>query len=174
MIFFKNFIQITVYLFLSFTLNIIEWVPSLMLENIVNVSIIFLYILSVFFVYKIIRNIYDQQTKKILWKIIVYTVLLLSYIGFWAIATIGVGYGKSTYVESYKFDEKLFYVYQNVDLSYEVSVKESNLPLRSLPIASFTDNLITLKKEKHYIYATGKGLYEKIYNLKKNMKENND
>lgn len=174
MIFLKNFIQITVYLFLSLTLNIIEWIPSLLLESIVNVSIILLYILSVFFVYRIIRNIYDQQIKKVFWKIVVYTALLLSYIGSSAIIMIGIGYAKSTYVQSYKFDEKFFYVYQNVDLSYEVSVKEPNLPLRSLPIASFTKDLIILEKEKHYIYATGEGLYEKIYNLKKNMKENND
>ena len=65
-------------------------------------------------------------------------------------------------------------MYRNVDLSYEVSVKESTLPLRSLPIASFTNDLIILKKEKEYIYASGEDIYEKIYNLNKNTKENND
>jgi hypothetical protein len=179
LVFLKNFMQITAFLFLSFTLNIIEWVPSLALENIVNTSIIILFIISVFFVYKTIRITYEQQTKKALWKIVIYTVFLLSYMGGFAILMIGVASGKSTYIESYTFDKKSFYVYENVASFYEVSVKDStlqirSLPIRSLPIASFKNKSIVLKKDKEYLYAIGEDIYKKVYNLDKNMKEKYD
>jgi hypothetical protein len=174
LVFLKNFMQITAFLFLSFTLNIIEWVPSLALENIVNTSIIILFIISVFFVYKTIRITYEQQTKKALWKIVIYTVFLLSYMGGFAILMIGVASGKSTYIESYTFDNKSFYVYENVASFYEVSVKDFTLPIRSLPIASFKNKSIVLKKDKEYLYAIGEGIYKKVYNLDKNMKEKYD
>ncbi|MDF1877339.1 hypothetical protein JHD47_05870 [Sulfurimonas sp. SAG-AH-194-L11] len=171
---FKNFMQISAYLFLSFTLNIIHWVPSLLVETVVNVSIIVLYILSVFFVYKMIRTIYENQVKKSLYKVSMYAAILLSYIGMFAIIMIGTGYNKSTYIETYKFKDKVFYVYQNSDLSYEVSLKDDILPIRSVPIASFKDDEIRLKKEKDYIYAVLKKIHKKIYNMKINKKEKNE
>ncbi|WP_122892992.1 hypothetical protein [Arcobacter peruensis] len=118
-------------------------------------------------------DIYDNQTKKALWKTTGYTLFFLSYIGSASIIMIGIGYSKSTYIKSYMFEDKSFYVYQNIDLSYEVCVKESVLPLRSLPIATFT-NKFTLSKENHYIYATSKEIYKKIYNLKRNKKEKDE
>jgi len=169
----KSFIQVTFCLVLSFILNIIEWIPSFILVSIVNISIILLYLLAIFFAYKIICNIYDNQTKKAIWKTTGYTLFFLSYIGSASIIMIGIGYSKSTYIESYIFEDKSFYVYQNIDLSYEVSVKESVLPIRSLPIATFT-NKFTLSKENHYIYTTSKEIYKKIYNLKRNKKEKDE
>lgn len=180
--FLKIFIKITAFLFLSFTLNIIAWVPSLILENIVNFTIIILYIIPVFFIYKTIRTSYYQQKKKELWKSVLYTLSLLSYMGVFSILMIGISYSKSSYIESYNFDDKIFYVYQNINLSYEVSVKDPLLPIRSIPIASFDKTLITLKTDNQYLYAKGKGIEEKIYDLKKNIsikslkntKENNE
>ena len=174
LIYFKRFIQITAFLVFSFTLTIIQWIPSKTLENIVNTSIIILFIVAVFFVYKTIRFAYDKQVKKALWKIILYTVLLLSYIGAFAILMIGVASAKSTYIASYTFDDKLFYVYKSVDSFYEISLKDPVLPIRSLPIASFNDTLVILKKDKKYIYALGQKINERIYNLQTNMKEKND
>lgn len=174
MIFFKNFIQITVYLFLAFTLNIIQWSPSLVVENIVNFTIVTLYIVSVLFVYKTIRAIADLQEKRVLWKLVIYAAFLLSYIGLWAIFMIGMGYDKSSYVAEYKFNDREFYVYQNYDLAYEVSVREGLLPIRSLPIATFNKDLIVLKKENDFVYALSDGEVTKIYNLKTNKKENNE
>ncbi len=173
MILFKNFILINVYLFLSFTLNLIQWIPSLILENIINIVIIILYTLPMFFVYIMIRTIYENQVKKSLYKVTMYAALLLSYIGMFAMVMIGMGYAKSTYIQDYKFEDKVFYVYQNTDLSYEVSIKDDRLPIRSLPIASFSKSPITLKQEKNFIYAISEGQHTKIYNLTK-MKENNE
>lgn len=169
MLFIKNFLQITFFLFLSFTLNIIEWTPSLMLENIINSIIIILYIIAVFFVYKTIRTFYYKHKKKAFWMSILYTTFLLTYIGLFAIFMIGVSYSKSNYIQDYEFNNKTFYVYKNVDASYEVSIKNENLPTRSLPITSFSNREVRLIMEKDYIFATGEDVYEKIYDLKDNI-----
>ncbi|MBL1244467.1 MAG: hypothetical protein COA39_008775 [Sulfurimonas sp.] len=118
-----------------------------------------------------IRTIYENQVEKSLYKVSMYAALLLSYIGVFAMVMIGMGYAKSTYIQDYKFEDKVFYVYQNTDLSYEVSIKDDRLPIRSLPIASFSKSPITLKQEKNFIYAISEGQHKKIYNLT-NMKEN--
>ena len=173
MVLFKNFILINVYLFLSFTLNLIQWIPLLILENIINIVIIILYIVPMFFVYTMIRTIYENQVKKSLYKVAMYAALLLSYIGMFAMIMIGMGYDKSTYIQDYKFEDKIFYVYQNNDLTYEVSIKDDKIPIRSLPIASFSKSPISLKQKENFIYAISEGQHTKIYNLK-NKKENNE
>ena len=119
--------------------------------------------------YDVIKIAYYKQTNKVIWKSILYTVLLLSYMGIVSILTIGTSYSKSAFVESYIFGEKIFYVYENIDLSYEVSVKVPNLPIRSLPIASFSSSPVILKTDQKYIYATGDGIDEKIYDLNKGV-----
>jgi uncharacterized membrane protein len=129
MIYFKNFIQVTFFLFLSFTLGIIDWIPSRALENIVNISIIVLYVVPVFFIYKTIRISYYSNEDKKLWKYIGYTVFILSYMGSVSILSIGVAYAKSDYVRSYTFETKTFYIYQNSDLLYELSI-EKNISLK--------------------------------------------
>ena len=172
---------------MGFTLNIIKWIPSLTLENVINTIIIILYIIAVFFVYKTIKTFYYKHKKKALWSTVFYTTFLLTYIGLFAILMIGIAYSKSNYVEDYKFDDKTFYVYKNVNASYEVSFKNDQLPTRSLAIASFSDTQIVLVMEKNYIqnnyiFASGKDIYEKIYDLKNNIviesleikKENNE
>jgi len=168
MIYLKLFMQINLLLFLSFTLSIIPWIPSLLVEKIVNIMMIILIVISVFLVYKTIRISYDKQKKKALWKTILYTVGLLIYIALFIILMIGVAYSKGVYVKEYMFDKKIFYVYQNSELSYEVSVKESILPIRSVPIASFQYTPIVLKTKGKYLYATGEQIDKKIYDLEKN------
>jgi len=160
--------QITLLLFLSFTLTIVSWIPSLIVESIVNVTIIILILLSVFLVYKTIRISYEEQKKKVLWKSILYTVGYLLYIGLFVIFIIGIAYSKSTYVKQYTFDEKVFYVYQDMRLSYEVSVKESILPIRSVPIADSFYMPIVLEKQENYLYATGEGIHIKVYDFTNN------
>lgn len=174
MILFKNFIQITVYLFFAFTLNIIQWSPSLVVENIVNIAIVILYIVSILFVYKTIRAIADLQEKRVLWRLVVYAAFLLSYIGLSAIFMIGMGYDKSSFVRKYKFNDKEFYVYKNSDLSYEVSIRDGAIPIRSLPIVTFNKDLIVLKKENDFVYALSNEEDTKIYNLKTNKKVNDE
>ena len=169
MIYFKKMMQITFVLLFAFTLNIIAWIPSVLVENIVNFTIIILIITSVFLAYQTIRIAYMQQKKKNIWKYVFYTALLMTYIGLVAILMIGVSYSKSNYVETYKFGDTFFYVYEDVDSSYEVSLRESILPIRSLPIRTFQYTPITLKKDEKYIYATGAGINEKIYDLKKDI-----
>lgn len=169
MIYLKKIMQITLLLLFAFSLNIIAWIPSVLVENIVNFTILILIIISVFLAYQTIHIAYMKQKKKYIWKNVLYTALLMSYIGVFAIMMIGASYSKSKYVESYTFGDTFFYVYENVDSSFEVSFKDSKLPIRSLPIASFPYTPIKLQKENQYIHATGVGIDEKIYDLEKNV-----
>jgi len=168
MIFIKLFLHISLLLFVSFTLSIIDWVPSFFVENIVNFCIISLYILAVFYLYKTIKIHYDEQEHKVLYKSIVLTTLFLIYMGLFALLSIGVGYSKSSYVQSYAFNKKIFYVYKSIDNAYEVSVKDTYLPIRSVSIASFRGPLVYLQKDENYVYATSQDLYAKIYDLNTN------
>lgn len=174
MIFFKKVMQISLLLFLSLTLNIIEWIPSLVVENIVNSSIIILYLIAMFLVYKTIKLKYEQEKNKVMWKSIFYTIFLLAYVGLFAIFMIGIGYNKSSYVETYKFDNKVFYVYKSTDSSYEVSLKDDYFPIRSLPIASFAYTPIVLESKGRKVHAIGEQIDEKIYDIKIDTKEKNE
>jgi hypothetical protein len=168
MIVFKKFMNITILLVISLTLHIIPWIPSILLENIVNFMIIFLYIFSAFFVYEIVHIFYHKSTKKSIWKSSFYTILLFCYIGCFAIVQIGISLMKSDYVDTYVFDEQVFYIYRSMELTYKVSVKDANLPIRSLPCASFLYTPITLEKRKNYVYAISEEMHEKIYDLENN------
>jgi len=167
MVFLEKFMQITFLLFLNFTLGIMQWIPSFMVENIVNVIIIVLYVVAVVLVYQTIRTFYYEHKQKGLYKSAFYTILLLSYMGLFAIFMIGVAYGKSSYVKEYSFDEKSFYIYQNTDLQYEVSIRDSFLPLRSLPLVTFSNRPELLKNKYNLVYAKGEGIDEKLYDLDK-------
>ena len=163
---FKKIIQITLLLILSLTLSILPWIPSLLVENIVNFVIIFLYIISGFMVYEIMHKLYHKKGLVSIWKSGIYTFLLFSYIGLFAMIQIGTFYDKSTYVKSYEFENKTFYVYKNSDLSYGVSMKEEVLPLRSLPLATYEYTPITLSQKEGFVYALGEGIDERVYDLK--------
>jgi hypothetical protein len=158
--------QITLLLILSLTLNIVQWIPSLMVENIVNFVIIFLYIISGFMVYEIMHMLYHKKGLVSIWKGGIYTFLLFTYIGFFAMIQIGTFYDKSTYVSSDDFEGKTFYVYKNSDLSYAVSIREPVLPLRSLPFATYQYTPISLEKRDKFVYAIGNKVNEKVYDLK--------
>ncbi len=178
---FIKLLQITLLLFLSLTLGIIPWIPSLLVENIVNFSIVGIFIAAGYLVYLIIKKLHHAQKKINIYKSTAYTLLLFAYLGFFAIAQIGVSLGKSQYIKTYAFEHLTFYTYE-MDGGTEVSIKEMGLPIRSLPIAFFADTAIVLRKEGKYIYAIGKDVHESVYDLKenisteqlKNMKENND
>lgn len=161
--------QITLVLLLAFVLNIIPWVPSLFIESLINITIIILIFIAVYLAYQTIRIVYMQQKKKHIWKNILYTALLMTYIGLFAMLMIGVSSSKKNYVETYGFGDRFFYVYKGVDSSYEVSLRDPMLPIRSLPIRTFQYTPITLKKDGKYIYATGTGINEKIYDLNKDI-----
>jgi hypothetical protein len=162
---FKKFMQMTLLLFASFTLHIIPWIPSLLVENIVNSIIVILYILSAFLVYQIISIIFHRTIEKKIYKNALYTFLLLLYIGFFAILQIGVSYAKNSYINTYIFGEKTFYVYYDNNIRYEVSLKDKHLPIRTLPILDNAYTLVTLEQRDRYVYAIGKGINEKIYDL---------
>lgn len=139
---------ITLLLFISISLDIIPWIPSLLVENIVNSVIIILYIACVFLVYKFVLNIYNQQIEKKVYKNTFYAIVLLIYIGAFSIMQIGISLTKSTFVESYMHENSIFYVYKDSNSSYEVSLKEKNLPIRSVPIFK-CESPITLEMKKN-------------------------
>ena len=141
-------LQITLLLFASLTLHIIPWIPSLLIENIVNFSIIGLFIFAGYLVYLVMKKIYSVEKKRNIYLNATYTILLFSYIGFFAILQIAVSFGKSHYLKTYEFEDVTFYTYLTTNGSTEVSIKEENLVLRSLPIASLPYVQIDLKKEE--------------------------
>ncbi|MDF1874804.1 hypothetical protein JHD48_03520 [Sulfurimonas sp. SAG-AH-194-I05] len=158
-------IQILFLLFISLTLDILPWIPSLLVENIVNILILSSYVMSAFLVYKLISFIFHKQTTKSIYKNAFYTFVLLTFVGFIAIMQIGISSAKSVYVAEYTFGGKVFYVYTDV-LSFEVSLKDENLPLRSPPIFIHEKYPIHLEEFKNSIYAVGKNINKKIYDLK--------
>ncbi|PHS34326.1 MAG: hypothetical protein COA92_00055 [Sulfurovum sp.] len=164
----KKFIQMNLLLFLSMTLYIIPWIPSLMVENIVNFTIMLSYIITAFLVYQMIYLIYHQQKEKKIYRNTLYTFFFLVYIGFFAIIQIGVSSIVGQYVSSYTFGKKIFYVYKNSEMSYEVSIKEKYLPIRSLPLFTTGSTEISLEKRDRYLYAVGENINEKIFDLKEN------
>lgn len=168
MFFSQSFMQINVLLFIALTLGIIEWKPSIIIENFVNISIITLYVISSVLVYKIINHYHERDKKNEVYKSGAYTMLLLCYMGIFAMITVGITYDKSNYVKEYTLNNQSFYIYKNIDLKYEVSVNESLLPIRSLPIASYINEPSDLIIKNNYVYVIiDKSIEEKIYDLKK-------
>lgn len=179
-IFIKIF-QITLVLLVSLTLHIIHWVPSLLIENVVNLSIIGLFIFAGYLVYLIMQRLYRGDKKKNIYKSIAYTFLLFTYLGIFAIAQIGISIGESRYMKTYAFDDVTFYTYKTIEDATEVSKKDDFLPMRSLPIATFDDVAILLQKEGNYLYAKGDDIHSRVYDFKNNKpfehlknKEKND
>ena len=173
--------QITLLLFVSFTLHLIPWTPSLLIENIVNFSILGLFIVAGYLVYLVMKRLYDAQKKRNVYISTIYALLLFSYLGIFAIGQIGVSLGESKYMKSYDYDSFTFYTYRTVDGGTEVSMQDAHLPIRSLPIATFPDKNVSLKKEETFLYAVADTLYVKIYDFKHNtimedfnIKEKND
>ncbi len=116
--------QITLLLFTSLTLAIIPWVPSLLIENIVNFTRVGLFIWAGYFVYLIIKKLEITQKKRYIYKNAAYTLLLFTYMGVFALAQIGVSSGKSKYVKTYAFEALTFYTYETVEGGTEVSLKD--------------------------------------------------
>ena len=160
--------QITLLLFISFTLHLIAWTPSLLIENIVNFTIIGLFIAAGYLVYLVMKRVYETQKKRNIYSSTLYALLLFCYLGVFAIAQIGVSFGKSKYLKSYAYDTSTFYTYQTVDGGTEVSMKDAHLPIRSLSIATFSDKNVSLKKDDTSLYAVADNLYVKIYDFKNN------
>ena len=166
----KKFFQITLVLFMSLTLHIIPWVPSLTIENIVNFGIVGLFIIAGYLVYLIIKKLYHTQKKTNVYKSTTYTLLLLAYIGAFAIFQIGVSLGKSKYIKTYTFGDENFYTYKTTQGGTEVSKKDAFLPIRSLPLATFTHPVIELQKKEEKVYAIAEGISKELYDLSKNVK----
>jgi len=179
---FIKLLQITFLLFASLTLAIIPWMPSLLVENIVNFTRVGLFIVAGYLVYLIMKRVYDTQEKKNVYKNTVYTLLLLAYLGLFAILQIGVSLAKSTYVQTYAFEHLTFYTYKSDKGNIEVSMKDENLPIRTVPIATSFYMPIILEKKENYLYAIGEGVNTKVYDFKNNIsitnitntKENNE
>ena len=167
---FIKLLQMTFLLFVSLTLAIIPWVPSLLVENVVNFSIIGLFIVAGYLVYLIMREIYQRQEHRNIYKNTAYTLLFFTYVGLFAIVQIGISLTKSSYMKTYTFDNLTFYTYKSDEGSTEVSMKEKTLPLRSLPIASFEYMDVVLEKKGDVLYAIGKGVEEKVYDFKNKEK----
>jgi len=163
---FIKLLQITLLLFTSLTLAIIPWIPSLLIENIVNFTTVGLFLASGYLVYFVVKRLYDTQKKRNVYISTGYTLLLLSYLGFFAIAQIGVSLGKSTHVKTYDFKEITLYTYATVGGGTEISTKDAQLPIRSVPIATYPYDSIVLKKVDTTVYAIGEKIDVKIYDLK--------
>jgi hypothetical protein len=162
---FIKLLQITLLLFASLTLAIIPWVPSLLIENIVNFTRVGLFIAAGYLVYLIMQRVHLAKRKRNLYISAAYTLVLFIYLGLFAILQIGVSLSKSVYVKTYSFEHLIFYTYEKNDESTEISIKESHLPIRSVPIyTSFTMPLI-LEKKENYLYAIGEGVHIKVYDF---------
>jgi hypothetical protein len=169
---FIKLLQITLLLFISLTLAVIPWIPSLVTENIVNFTIVGFFILAGYLVYLTIKRLDAMQKKRKIYKNTAYTLLFFTYIGLFAIAQIGVSLGKSKYVKTYEFEALTFYIYETIEGSSEVSLKEAWLPMRSVPIATFPYAEIILNKEEMYLYGVGEDIHIKVYDFKNNMAMN--
>jgi len=178
---FKRLLQITFLLFTSLTLAIIPWIPSFLIENIVNFMIVGLFILAGYLAYLLVKKLYENNKKKNLYITAMYSFLLFTYMGLFAILQIGVSLSKSEYIQTYTFGKNIFYTYKTDKGETKVSMKEGSLPIRSLPIATSFYMPIILKKKENYLYALGEGVNEKVYDFKNNIsitniinKEKND
>ncbi|HIQ46634.1 MAG TPA: hypothetical protein EYH57_03335 [Sulfurovum sp.] len=166
---FIKLLQITLLLFVSFTLALVPWIHSSLLDNIVNFTIIGLFIATGYLVYLIIQSVHYSQKKRNLYISAFYAFLIFSYLGLFAILQIGVSMSKSQYVQTYVFEPYTFYTYKTTDGAIEVSQKDKHLPIRSLPIALFDQAPIVLEKKENYIYAVGEGFNIKVYDLKNDI-----
>jgi len=179
---FIKLLQMTLVLFASLTLAIIPWVPSLLVENIVNFMIVGLFIFAGYLAYLVVKRLYEKNKRKNLYLSAMYSFLLFTYMGLFAIFQIGVSLSKSEYMKTYTFEHLTFYTYKKNGVSIEVSMKDKNLPIRTVPIASSFYMPIVLEKKEYYLYAIGEGVNTKVYDFKNNIsitnitntKENND
>ncbi|RLA57522.1 MAG: hypothetical protein DRQ78_13395, partial [Epsilonproteobacteria bacterium] len=73
---FIKLLQITLLLFTSLTLAIIPWIPSLLIENIVNFTTVGLFLASGYLVYFVVKRLYDTQKKRNVYISTGYTLLL--------------------------------------------------------------------------------------------------
>jgi len=166
-----KFFQITLLLLLSLILHIIPWKPSWVIENIVNFSIVGLFVLAGYLVYLIVKKLYVTQKKTNLYKSAAYTFLLLSYLGVFAIVQIGLSFGNSTYLKTYEFKNVIFYTYETVDGGTEISTKDARFPIRSVPIATFPYEMMDLIEDGKTIYAVTEDKKVKVYDLKNKEKD---
>jgi len=166
-----KFFQITLLLLLSLILHIIPWKPSWGIENIVNFSIVGLFVLSGYLVYLSVKKLYVTQKKRNLYKSAAYTFLLLSYLGVFAITQIGLSFGNSKYLKTYKFENVTFYTYETVDGGTEISTKDARFPIRSVPIATFPYEMMDLIEDGKIIYAVTEDKKVKVYDLKNKEKD---
>jgi len=167
---FKKIFQITLVLLVSLTLHVIHWIPSWFVENVVNFTIVGLFIIAGYIVYLIIKKLYNVDKNRNIYKSTAYTLFLFAYISIFAIAQIGISVGKSKYMKTYEFDNEIFYTYKMAQGGTEVSKKDAFLPIRSLPFASFPYLLIELQKKDKKVYAVAEGIHKEIYDLNKNVK----
>ena len=159
----------TLLLFASLTLAIIPWIPSLLVENIVNFTIVGLFILAGYMAYLIVKRLYENNKRKNLYLSAMYSFLLFTYMGLFSIFQIGVSLSQGEYMKTYTFEHLTFYTYKKNDVSIEVSMKDENLPIRTVPIASSFYMPIVLEKKENYLYAIGEGVNTKVYDFKNNI-----
>ncbi|MDQ7085624.1 MAG: hypothetical protein Q9M36_12250 [Sulfurovum sp.] len=159
-------LQSTVLLLASLTLHIIPWVPSWTIENIVNFTSIGLFIWVGYLFYLIIKKLSEIQKKPNIYKSAIVAALLFTYLGGVAILQIGISIGKSTHIKTYLFENEIFYTYKTLAGAIEVSRKDGVLPIRSVPLKTFTYKKVELVQKGLKIYALVEGRLQGIYTVK--------
>jgi len=165
----KKVLYIIIILSITVGLNSIPWIPSTLINILLQLSIMLLFIWAIYLAYQIVIKIYEKRKNKEILMTITSSILLSLLIGFFFVIHIASSIFPSSFIEEYHFQNETFYLYDIgfIDPLIEVTKKHSYLPIQSESLATVHDNLASLSERNGTVFLDSGEIYKEIYDLRK-------